>query len=67
MGAFGFLPQNFGRWQGPTNDIFAPKLDALSGGGNAKTFGANPQNLVLTPSLMLAYLRVEMMGVLNQI
>ena len=23
--AFGFLPQNFGRWWGPTNDGFAQK------------------------------------------
>ena len=43
MFAFGFLPQNFGRWWGPTNGTFFHSIKADSvveiplGGGDTKT------------------------------
>ena len=37
--AFGFLPQNFGRWKGPTNCHFAGKDWSLSGADNVRWWG----------------------------
>ena len=51
MVAFGFLPQNFGRWQGPTQLSFCLKRNAASvvltmlGGGNTQTLLDGKKNL----------------------
>ena len=52
MDAFDFLPQNFRRWQGPTNDGLRENECSLSGGDNYRWWGKSEVVETLDPYLL---------------